>query len=91
MSPATVVQIVAWGAKALTFIIDLVKTAVEKAQGGAAPTLDELDKLLADHQANDAKEREARYATDVADAEAKVREVAAREFSDGLKDELKKP
>jgi len=91
VTAATIVQIVAWGAKAISFIVDLISKAVEQAQGGAAPSLDDLDKRLAEHQAGDAAERAKRYAADVADAEAKVREVAAREYSADLAAEIKKP
>lgn len=91
MTAATVVQIVAWGARAIGLIVDLVQKAVEAAQGGAAPSLDELDAKLAAHQQAGVAERAARYATDVADAEARVREAAAREYSDGLKDALAEP
>lgn len=91
MTAATVVQIVAWGAKLVSFIVDLVQKAVEQAQGGAAPSLDELDKRLAAHQAGDAAERAKRYAADVADAEARVREAAAREYSAELKQVIEEP
>lgn len=91
MTAATVVQIVAWGAKLVSFIVDLVSKAVEQAQGGAAPSLDDLDARLAAHQAGDAADRAAARAKDVADAEAKVREVAAREYSAELAAEIKKP
>lgn len=86
MTAATVVQIIGWGVKAIQFIADLVSEGVKRAQEGNAPTLDELDQRLAEHQNTN---RDARYAADIAAAEAKVREVAAREYDAELANELK--
>ncbi len=91
MTAATVMQIVAWGVRLVGVVLDLVRAAIEAAQDGAAPTLDELDARLAEHQANDARDRAAAYAQNLADAEARVREAAAREYSAELDTELKKP
>ncbi len=82
MTAAAVVEIVAWGARAVTFIVNLIADAVQKAKEGSAPTLDELDARLAEHQKTGRDEREARRAQDAADAEARARAAAAAAMKD---------
>lgn len=90
MTAATIVQIVGWGVQLVGSIGKIVTEAINAAQAGAAPTLDDLDKRLADDQARMAKDR---WAAAKAAADAELVKAAEAEFDAELKKvvEPKKP